>query len=122
MKNIYFHNKTNTPVIIEYWIDEIWMENICCLEQRCKIDPGKKRIIHTCFGEWTIYSLEYNNNDDVFIQEKGFEIKKFIGNFQIEKKIFNIENDVFCLNYIETIEDNIVYCNIIFNNKKMKMD
>lgn len=125
MKSIYFHNKTNTPVIIDYWIDEMWIESICCLEQSIRIDPGKKRFIHSCFGEWTIYSLEYNNdNHDLLIEEreKRFEIKKFIGNFNIEKKLFNIEKDVFSLNYVETIEDNMLHYNIIFNNKKMKID
>jgi len=122
MKQLYFYNKTDVPIMINYWLDEIWVENICC-EYSIKIEPGEKRIIHSSLGEWNLHSNFSYDFDKKRWLDKGFNIENYIGKFNVDKNIFIMEYDNFCFQYIETLdEDGLKIGKVHFCYKKIKID
>jgi hypothetical protein len=121
MKQIYFYNKTDVPIMIDFMIEMICLENNDCLHS-IKIEPGEKRKIYSSNGEWILHSnFSYYSDSQLWI-EKGYEISNYIGKINIKKKIFNLDYKPFCFHYMETIEDNKIISNITFTFLKIKQD
>lgn len=121
MKQINFYNKTDVPIMIDYMIEMICLENNDWLHS-IKIEPGEKRKIYSSNGEWILHSNFSYYSDSQRWKEKGYEISNFIGKINIEKKNFNLDYKPFCFQYMETIENNKIYGNITFTFIKIKKD
>ena len=121
MKHVNFHNKTDLPIMIDFMIDTICVDDDNSLHS-IKIGPGEKRYIYSSLGEWIIHSnFDYESDSKSWL-EKGYEILNFIGKFNIDKDIFYINNDIFCLFYIESLENEIKNGYVTFAYKKIKID
>ena len=124
MQQIYFYNNTDLPIMIDYWIDEIWVENICC-SHSTKIQPREKRMMYSCLGEWTLHSDFFNSDDTKLWKDKGLDVlnSNSIGKIVCKPNVeCFIHNDFFCLDYRELQDEGINYGFITFSYKKMKID
>lgn len=122
MKQVYFYNKTDVPIMIDYWIDETWVENICCVNT-IKLEPGQKRYLHSSTGEWIVHSDFTNSHDLKRWKDKGYTIAYYIGKCNIEKDIYHLADELFRFHYLETLDEENNNCgNILFCYKKIKID
>jgi hypothetical protein len=122
MKQIYFHNNTDVPIMIDYWIDETWVENICC-SNSIKIEPREKRMIHSSLGQWNLHSEFHNSQDTKIWKDKGLDILNPVGNIacnpNTKEKYTFINYDIFSL---ELYQEENNYAIITFSYKKVKID
>ena len=122
MQQIYFYNNTDVPIMIDYWIDETWVENICC-SHSIKIQPREKRMMYSCLAEWTLHSEFFNSDDTKLWKDKGFDISNPVGKILCKPNVqCFIYYHGFCLDYRELQDDGINYGFITFSCKKIKMD
>jgi hypothetical protein len=125
MKQIFFYNNTDVPIMMDYWIDETWVENICC-SNSIKIEPKENRKIYSCLGEWNLHSEFHNLDDTNLWKNKGLDILNPIGNIRYkpnsQEKFTFINYDVFCLEYKELYQEENNYGIFTFSYKKMKID
>jgi hypothetical protein len=122
MKQIFFYNNTDVPIMVDYWINEILVENIGCF-QTIKIHPSEKRMIYNSSGEWILHSDFFNLDDIIKWEKKKFNLSNPIGKISYKPNFEGfINNDIFCVNLREWIENGKKYDFITFSYKKVKID
>ena len=78
---IYFHNKTILPVMIESWIRNSKNINILKI---VRVSPGEKVILDSNVGEWKMTSVSYNIKDIEIWRNNNFPCGYTIGKFSLE--------------------------------------
>ena len=76
IKQIYFHNTTELPVMIDSWVDG----TNTLYSQR--IGAGEKVLLHSSVGEWHVHCMMKDEIDRKIWIEKGLKKYLLIGKFR----------------------------------------
>ena len=80
IENIFFHNNTDLPVIIDYWKNHATIKGLT-LQEGARIAPGEKLVLHSITGSWDIHAMHPLAKDIIIWEEKGLGKCNRIGEF-----------------------------------------
>lgn len=115
---ILFHNNTKFPVNVNSWVEDSRRLN------SLKVNPGEKRVILSCIGEWYMDTMFEDISDRKIWRENGFGHYFTIGKFRSTPNIHGIyswmeyDGDFSCLFVPSQNTENKIQGKMIFLEKK----